>query len=272
MVSDLSYTWEFRSCSAVFRLHGNDLAPLELAACRARVLGWTRTTSSSADVTYALRRIRPDDQHSMAAPVYELHCDRSLVRVTPDLEEIVEAFEDHAKLETALRAEGRLFVHAGAVSWEGRGIVLPGRSHAGKTTLVRALVKAGADYYSDEFAVLDRKGRIHPYALPLSIRATGTAQRRRMPVDLVGGRTGVRPVPVDLIVVTEYRAGARWRPRVLSCGQALLALMSNTVAARRRPEHSMPILRQTVLSAKAIHTPRGGDARRTAYALLAELP
>jgi hypothetical protein len=36
--------------------------------------------------------------------------------------------------------------------------VLPGRSFAGKTTLVAALVQVGAEYWSDEYPVLDAEG------------------------------------------------------------------------------------------------------------------
>jgi hypothetical protein len=43
-------------------------------------------------------------------------------------------------------------------------MVLPGKSFAGKTTLVAALVRAGAEYWSDEYAVLDANGDVHPYA------------------------------------------------------------------------------------------------------------
>jgi hypothetical protein len=91
-----------------------------------------------------------------------------------------------------------------------------------------------------------------------------------MCVDLLGGRAGVLPVPVEFIVVTQYRRGARWRPRRLSPGQALLALMENAVAAQRGPDRTMPILRQSVLTAKAIQTSRA-EAARAARALLAEL-
>ena len=61
-------------------------------------------------------------------------------------------------------APDRVFVHAGVVAWRGRALVLPGTSFAGKTTLVAELVRAGAIYYSDEYAVLDEQGRVHPYS------------------------------------------------------------------------------------------------------------
>jgi hypothetical protein len=157
------------------------------------------------------------------------------------------------------------------VSWRGRGIVLPGRSCAGKSTLVQALVEAGAEYYSDEFAVLDPAGRLHPYPLPLCIRANGPQPATRTSAGALGGRTGDGPLPVDLIVMTSYQPRARWRPLPLSRSHALLALIENTVAARQPPERTMPILRQAVLTARAIHS-RRGEARAAARAVLAELP
>ena len=110
-------------------------------------------------------------------------------------------------------ARSWLFVHAAVVGWRGRAILIPGRSRSGKTTLVSALVRAGARYYSDEFAVLDRSGRVHPWSRPLRIRTPGLPPRSH-PVETLGGRAGRRPLPVGLIVVTAYRAGARWRPRL----------------------------------------------------------
>ena len=68
---------------------------------------------------------------------------------------------------------------AGVVGWENRAIVMPGASFAGKTTLVRAWLEAGATYYSDEFAVLDRAGRVHPVCA--SAGDPGRIERRNSP-------------------------------------------------------------------------------------------
>jgi hypothetical protein len=70
--------------------------------------------------------------------------------------------------------------------------------------------------------------------------------------------------------VTEYQPKATWRPRKLSPGQALLALMDNTVAARRNPAHSMPILKQAVSGVVTLKGKRG-EASETALALLRQL-
>jgi hypothetical protein len=174
-----------------------------------------------------------------------------------ELPPLLIAFERHAELLTAFRAQDCLFVHAGVVGWQGQTILIPGRSMSGKTTLVKALVEAGATYYSDEFAVLDKAGRVQPYPVPLSIRGNNGQPNSKTPVESLGGRAGVEPLPAGLILVTAYQPEARWRPRRLTPGQALLALMDNTVAAQRDPAHSMPILKQTVSAAVALKSKRG---------------
>jgi hypothetical protein len=145
----------------------------------------------------------------------------------------------------------------------------PGWS-GGKTTLVKALVEAGATYCSDEFAVLDKAGRVQPYPVPLSIRSNNRHPRHKTPVEQLGGQVGVEPLPVGLVVVTEHQPEALWRPRKLTAGQGLLALRDNTVAARRNPVHSMPILKQAVTGVITLKSKRG-EAAQVASTLLSRL-
>lgn len=263
----MTHNFRFTAFGASFCLRADDRAVLCGAVDRARTLGWTQTVGGGAAIEYFFRQAPQDDQ---ASRVFELEYDAALIRRASDLGELLDAFEDHAKTQTACQAKGVLFVHAGVIGWCGRGIVIPGRSGAGKTTLVRALLEAGADYYSDEFAVLDGEGQVHPYALPLSIRRSG-ARPARCSAETIGARVGTTPIGVDLIVISEYRFNARWQPRVLSKAEALLALMENTVAARQPPQHTLPLLRQTVLRGRGIRSPRG-DARGIVERLFAELP
>ena len=149
-------------------------------------------------------------------------------------------------------------------------MIIPGRTMTGKTTLVGALVRAGATYYSDEFAVLDKAGHVHPYPVPLSIRGTGGEPGVQTPVESLGGQAGTEPLPLGVIVVTQYQPNARWRPRPLSPARALLACMNNAVAAQREPQYTMPILRLAVLGARAIESARG-EADAVARRLLRRL-
>jgi hypothetical protein len=261
--------WHYQAFSAYglrFGLRANDAATLD-AACAATPFGWQPAQPGEIDVLYSLCAAQPSqEQHSENL----LSCGSALIARAPDLEAALTAFNKHAELLTTFRAHDCLFVHAGVAGWQGQAIIIPGRSFSGKTTLVKALIEAGATYYSDEFAILDQQGLVHPYPLPLSLRDGAGQSAGQLPIVPLGGQVGTEPLPVGLVIVTQYQAGARWRPRPFSPSQALLALMDNTVAARREPGFSMPILREAVLGAMCIQSKRG-DASRVASAILRQL-
>ena len=141
---------------------------------------------------------------------------------------------------------------------------------SGKTTLVKALVEAGATYYSDEYAVLDERGRVHPYLKPMSVRENGHERPKEILPEALGGTSGVRPLPVGSVVATSYREGARWRPRRLLPGRAVMALLAHTVSARTKPERALTTLRQVVADSLVLRGVRG-EATEVAEALLGRL-
>ena len=179
-------------------------------------------------------------------------------------EAALDVLESELQLLVARHAQPDVFVHAGVVSIGGQAILLPGNSGAGKTTLVRALVAAGARYYSDEYAVLDASGRVHPYARRPSVR-TPRGPKRREPVPRDRGR---RPIPVGVVIQTEYSSGAKWRPEPLSAGEQAIALLSHAVAARDRPREVLATLARAVSGSRGFKSQRG-SADRTARALVA---
>jgi hypothetical protein len=187
-----------------------------------------------------------------------------------DTDQVLEALERDLHLYVGEQARRRVFVHAGVVGWRGRAIVIPGRTMSGKTTLVKALVDAGATYYSDEYAVLDERGRVHPYLKHLSIRENGEDRPTKIPPEALGRVPGSKPLPVGLVVATSYREGARWRPRRLPPGRAVMALLANTLSARTKPDRALAVLRQAVLDAQVIKGVRG-EAEEVAEALLGRL-
>jgi len=174
-----------------------------------------------------------------------------------NVEEVFDRLESDLRLFVADLARDRVFVHAGVVAWKGKAIVIPGRSYSGKSTLVAELIRAGATYYSDEYAVFDKRGRVHPFPKDLEMRVTGDWLQTRQGVESFGSRTGTRPIPVGKILVTEYKSGNKWRPRQLSAGKAVLALLSNTVSARRHPEKVLATLQKVVAEARTFHGRRG---------------
>lgn len=198
-----------------------------------------------------------------------LRDDKVLTRGGLQLEHALLLLEQQVRAYVALHAPHRIFVHAGVVARGNQALVLPGISFSGKTTLVAALVRAGATYYSDEFASLDADGLVHPYARPLSIR-DGQWTRSPQPVAALGGIAGEEPVQMGAVVVTSYAPDGCWEPTPLTPGETVIALLSNTVAAQTRPEQAMSFLTRAADGAVAFQSSRG-DAAALAPRLLALL-
>lgn len=186
-----------------------------------------------------------------------LYCDNVRLFRSLDIDSVLDRFESDLRLFVAELAHDRVFVHAGVVAWEGKAIVIPGRSFSGKSTLVAELLRAGATYYSDEYAVFDKFGRVHPFPKDLEMRTNDDWKQTRHAAASFGGQTGVKAIPVGKILVTRYKTGSRWRPRHMTQGKALLALLANTVSARRQPEKALPILQKVVAAAETFQGIRG---------------
>ena len=199
-----------------------------------------------------------------------LYSDSVQLARTKDTDVVLEALERDLQLYVAEQARRRVFVHAGVVGWRGRAIVIPGRTMSGKTTLVKALVEAGATYYSDEYAVLDERGRVHPYLKPLSVREDGGGRAQEILPEALGGKSGVKPLRVGLVVAPYYREGAGWRPRQLLPGKAVMAPLAHTVSVRNKPERALTTLRKMVADAVVVKGARG-EAGEIAEVLLGRL-
>lgn len=196
-----------------------------------------------------------------------LYADAARAARSFDWELVLETLEARLRLFVAEFAQRRVFVHAGVVAWRGRALLLPGRSMSGKTTLVAELVRAGARYYSDEYAVLDAQGRVHPFAQPLQLRAPGETRQTKHAVAEFGGRAGVKPLPVALVVVSQYAPDAVWRPRTVTPGQGVLELLAHTVSARRAPAVAITTLQRVTTQAPVWKSKRG-EATAAAAQLL----
>jgi len=155
-------------------------------------------------------------------------------------------------------AVDRVFLHAGVVGWKGKAIVIPADSFRGKTTLVAELVRNGASYYSDEFAILDENGLVHPFARPLSMRTDdGSYRTYQLTVEDLGGTYGEEPIPVGMVLLTGYEANRKWRPKILSPGNGVLEMIPFTLPIRAQPDFSMRVLNYVASSATIAHSLRG---------------
>jgi hypothetical protein len=134
--------------------------------------GWKPSRSRTVNRLYSIL-IGVKERDGRRQRLNVVYADDSRIAGTPKLDDAIDALESDLQLFVAETAPRRVFIHAGVVGLHGKAIVIPGRSFSGKTRLVAALVKAGAIYYSDEYAVIDEKGFVHHYARPLSIREDG---------------------------------------------------------------------------------------------------
>lgn len=167
-------------------------------------------------------------------------------------------------------AHNLVFVHAGAVTHNGRAIVIPGHSFSGKSTLVAALVRAGAVYYSDEYAVFDKSGRVRPYREPLALRNLAGGRDGTVTAEELGGTAGEEPSPVGLVVLTVYKPGSSWTPQRLSAAKGLLAMLEHAIPVRERPEQTLEALRRALEHAEVLEGARG-DSDETARSILERL-
>lgn len=119
-------------------------------------------------------------------------------------------------------------VHAGVVAYQGKAIILAGPSGAGKSRLVRELLRQGAEYCSDEYAILDLRGNVRPYPRALMIRKDSDEQHPMLASDFDAEvRTG--PAPVRLILFLRYEAGVPGlRITRLDRSEAWIRLLQNT--------------------------------------------
>jgi hypothetical protein len=184
-----------------------------------------------------------------------LYIDHARVARDHGIDRCLEALEVDARHTVAALSPQRVFIHAGVVGWRGGAIVLPGASFSGKTTLVAELVRRGATYYSDEYAPIDRHGRVHPFAKPLSIRGDGERS-----AEYLGGSAGSRPLAVRAIVEAPFRAGACWRARERSAAEGALTLLAQALPGRTDPGRTVSAVRAAAAGAVVLSGPRGEAA------------
>lgn len=209
---------------------------------------------------------RRSDASMHQSSVYDLRVGaRSLVQAA-SLEEAAEQLEGDLQLHIAERAAPWVFLHAGAVCWKKRAILLPGRSCAGKSTLVAGLLRAGAEYLSDEYAVLGEDNKVYPYARPVSLRRPGAAPLRCTP-EQFGSVAVTEAVPVALIAILSYQKEPKREITRLSTGEALLNLLMYAIAVQRRPQDILRRLARLTLCIPVVHGDRG-EAEEVAARLL----
>ncbi|MBI5876706.1 MAG: hypothetical protein HZB53_03570 [Chloroflexi bacterium] len=152
------------------------------------------------------------------------------------------------------RSTGGLLFHAAALRHNGRGLVIPGISSAGKSTLTAWLLSHGFDYLTDELTfVADGASEFAAFTRPLNIKPASRQLLSARLVDIgdvltcetasliplasLGAPDATVQTPLSGILFVHYDAAAPFEWARLSPAQAGLALMQCLVNARNLPEH-----------------------------------
>lgn len=174
------------------------------------------------------------------------------------LKDKLDFLDSKIRLTVAEFAENFVFLHAGVVGYKGKAIIIPAKSFSGKTTLVAELSKRGLDYYSDEYAVLDENGLVHPFTKKLSIRGIiDDYQQVDIDVEELGGNKGVEPLKVGLILVSKFIKKGKFNPKIVSSGEGIIESISNSVSIRQNPKFVLQVLSIITNEAKIVKTSRG---------------
>jgi hypothetical protein len=175
-------------------------------------------------------------------------------------------------------------VHAGAVAHDGTATILPGPMDAGKSTLTATLVERGADYLSDEVALIDPASqRVHPYAKYLALGAVGDGlfdhldavsaasrelrgDQRLVPPAAIG-RVADRAVAPGFVIAPRFERDAPTRLEPLSAPDAVALLGAHTFRLDDDPERALGALGAVVAQARCF-TLEYGDRAEAADVVL----
>ncbi|MBX7172945.1 MAG: hypothetical protein K1X72_18390 [Pyrinomonadaceae bacterium] len=174
------------------------------------------------------------------------------------LEEKFDYLDSKIRLTVAEFAEDFVFLHAGVVSYKGKAIIIPARSFSGKTTLVAEFSKRGLEYYSDEYAVIDKNGLVHPFTKKLSLRGIIDDYKQvDFDVEELGGKKGFKPIEVGLILVSKYSKKGKFNPKLETSGFGIIESIANSVSIRQNPKFVLQVLSIITNGAKIVKTGRG---------------
>lgn len=178
----------------------------------------TDNVAGQSDVVVRIDRVA--EQFQLSADGVVVATAGSAMSLVPAL---VRALDD----AVIQRLTGFRAVHAGAVVLGKRALLLPGVTHAGKSSLVAELIRRGATYFSDEYALIDLEGRVHPYPRPLLLRNGSREQHPMLPGEC-RARVGDAPAPVGWILSLEYQPAGPWSIATVPQSEGLLTLLRNT--------------------------------------------
>jgi hypothetical protein len=191
-----------------------------------------------------------------AAGEFRLTVGDDVVAATSEPQGLVRALIQVLDEAVVQRVSSLRAVHAGVAAWRGRAILFPGASHAGKSALTREFLRRGATYFSDEYALLDADGYVHPYPRPLLVRDGGDDQHPVLAREL-NAPIGDAPARLGWIFALAYKPESGWNVNAMSQGEAVMALLGNTPHTLVDSPQMVSIFQRAVSDAQCFAGTRG---------------
>lgn len=186
---------------------------------------------------------------------FRVYRDNTLCYEMADPATLAEWLLNDSLYHLARASSGGLLLHAAGMAWQGQGLLLPGATGAGKSSLAAWLLTRGCDYQTDELVFVGlgsdtMQGFTRPLCLKHSARdilqkhfglEEGAAGILSATHGILVSPIRLRPAsvvstpPLHLIIFPHYRPDDDFEWRPLSSAQAGLALMQCLINARNLP-------------------------------------
>jgi hypothetical protein len=222
----------------------------------------------------------PAEAHASPSETYRLVSEDEVLTLSRDGRRIYEGSNAYSAAEMLMgevcrrlaeQSCGGLLFHAAGLTWQGRGLIMPGIIAAGKTTLTAWLTLVGFHYLTDELVfVPDGTSTMKAFTRPLNLKDASRESLAEIfdfndraeeffshprgaliPPTLLHPNNELSEPQVSAIVFTRYAPDSEFAFEPLTGAQAGLALMECLVNARNLPEHGLTEIARLARSAPA---------------------
>lgn len=253
-LSEIIYFESF-GVKALFQTNNRDLFKLVVSKLP---IGWKKINSKEVDVVFSM----------FCGENNQFFINDEMVSEGPSLESFYEYLEREIRVTIGGKSPKFVFLHSSVVGIDGEAVLFPAKSFAGKTTLAKEFLKFGAEYFSDEYAIIDENGLVYPYTKPLSLRGIiDDNTQTDIEVEEFGGKKAQNSIPIKMICLTEYDKDSNWKPEVLSEGNGILELLQHTLTTRENPKFTLKVL-NLIAKRAIIAKSKRGDASEFAKTVI----
>ncbi len=142
---------------------------------------------------------------------YVINGDGIKISTAHQAEEVLPYLEWGVNWRVIASRSDYLQVHAAAMAYNGKAVIITGPSGAGKSTLAAALLSRGWEYLCDEFALINPTTlRVHPFPKAICVKAGSFDLVKRLGLNLCRKRDYVKALKgkVGYISLSDYQSSA----------------------------------------------------------------